>query len=190
MISKQQLTLLVLIYNLIKPHMPQVLWFASVWTKKGIPKHNFLTWLMVLNRSPTKDRLLSWGLQTNPMCLLCNCAPETRDHLLFDCPFSSEVWITLATKSGCSTNTHWSQNLTDMHSMALPKHQKQLSLLSWQSAIYLLWTERNNRLHRQIYRSPSTIITTAISLIKNRISSLRTTSPRLSSSMMQHWLRD
>lgn len=96
------------IYKLIKLHKPQLPWFTVVWTKKGIPKQNFLVWLMVLNRSPTKDRMLSWGRQSNPNCLLCNSAPETRDHLYFDCPYSFGIWVSLATKSGCPPVRKWS----------------------------------------------------------------------------------
>lgn len=74
-----------MIYNLIKEHKPQVSWFKAVWSPPGIPKQNFLTWLVVLNRCPTRDRLLGWGLQTDPACVLCNSTAESRDHLFFDC---------------------------------------------------------------------------------------------------------
>ncbi|KAJ4881601.1 Reverse transcriptase zinc-binding domain protein [Raphanus sativus] len=49
---------------------------------------------MVLNRCPTRDRILQWGLSTDGNCLLCNAAPESRDHIYYACAFSSEVWIT------------------------------------------------------------------------------------------------
>ncbi|XP_048624011.1 uncharacterized protein LOC125592693 [Brassica napus] len=179
-----------MIYKLITLHKPQVPWYTAVWTTKGIPKHNFLAWMMVLNRCPTKDMILSWGLQTNPNCLLCNNAVESRDHLYFVCPFSFEVWEALAIKSGCHPVRQWSHSLTTMQSLALPKHQKLLSLLSWQSTIYLLWTERNHRLHRQQFHQSSTIITNATSMIKNQVSSLRNSSPRLYFLMMLYWLRD
>ncbi|CAN7122825.1 unnamed protein product, partial [Brassica rapa subsp. narinosa] len=35
------------------------------------------TWLMVLNRCPTRDRMLQRGLQTDSHCLLCNSYPES-----------------------------------------------------------------------------------------------------------------
>ena len=47
-------------------------WAAIVCTKEGIPKHSFLVWLFVLNRCPTRDRLLTWGLPVDGNCLLCN----------------------------------------------------------------------------------------------------------------------
>lgn len=177
-----------MIYNLIKEHKPQVPWLKAVWTSRGIPKQNFLAWLVVLNRCPTKDRILGWGLQTDPVCVLCNSTAESRDHLFFDCPFSFTVWEFLARKAGCTPVRQWSHCLATMQALNMPRHLRILSLLAWQTTIYLLWNERNTRLHRQIFRQPASISSTAFSLIKNKISSFRDSNPRLSSLMIQHWL--
>ncbi|XP_056842915.1 uncharacterized protein LOC130495531 [Raphanus sativus] len=177
-----------MIYNLIKEHKPLVPWHRVVWTTRGILKQNFLTWLVVLNRCPTKDRILGWGLQTDPMCVLCNSNFESREHLYFECPFAFTLWETLARKAGCSPVRQWSQCLSTMQSLTAPKHLKLLSLLAWQTSIYLIWTERNSRIHRQHHRSATSIITTATSLIKNKISSFRESNHRLSSLMIQQWL--
>lgn len=73
--------------------------------KRGIPKHKTLT---LLNRCPTRDRLISWGLTTDPHCLLCNQGLESRDHLYFECPFSVAIWSPLATKLRLNLpSTHW-----------------------------------------------------------------------------------
>lgn len=56
-----------MIYKEIKNHHQIVQWHKIVWSSRSIPRHNFLTWLVVLNRCATKDRMLSWGLQTDPM---------------------------------------------------------------------------------------------------------------------------
>lgn len=64
------------LHSLLLPffdHAPTVPWFPLIWLKKGIPKHCSLAWLMQLNRSPTRDRLISWGLQTDPLCLTLSC---------------------------------------------------------------------------------------------------------------------
>ncbi|KAF8046587.1 hypothetical protein N665_3598s0002 [Sinapis alba] len=138
--------------------------------------------------APSKDRIISWGLSTNPLCLLCNSHHETRDHLFFSCHFSSSVWESLARKAHCLAIIPWAQVINYMQDLRGPKHRRLLALLAWQSAIYFIWTERNNRLHRQQFRSPSSIILSASSLIKNKISSLRHSSPSLSSRMIQLWL--
>ncbi|XP_018435957.1 uncharacterized protein LOC108808283 [Raphanus sativus] len=157
-----------MIYNLIKDHKPQVPWLKVVWTQRGIPKHNFFSWPVVLNRCPAKNRLLKWGLQTDLRCVL--------------------LWEIMAAKAGCTSVRQWPVCLSAMQSLSLPRHQKLFSLLAWQSTIYLLWNERNSRIHRQLFRPSSSISSSAISLIKNKISSFRDSNRRLSTLMMQHWL--
>ncbi|XP_018448680.1 uncharacterized protein LOC130507370 [Raphanus sativus] len=85
-----------MIYDVLRQEAPTVPWHKQVWFGGGIPKHSFRTWLMVLNRCPTRDRILQWGLSTDGNCLLCNAAPESRDHIYYACAFSSEVWINIS----------------------------------------------------------------------------------------------
>ena len=65
-----------------------VQWAGAVWSSKSIPRHSFHSWLVVFDRNPTRDRLLSWGLQVSHLCILCNVTSETRNHLYMDCPYS------------------------------------------------------------------------------------------------------
>lgn len=77
-----------MIYNAIKIHQLPIPWHKGVWLSRGIPRCNFLTWQTVLNSCPTKDQMLSWALQTDPLCILYNSERESRTHLYFECPFS------------------------------------------------------------------------------------------------------
>ncbi|XP_009128591.1 uncharacterized protein LOC103853431 [Brassica rapa] len=176
------------VYKEIRGSYSTVPWYTAVWIKRGIPRHSFLAWLFVLNRCPTRDRLQSWGLQTPTNCLLCNSANESRDHLLFDCPFSFGVWTAIASR--CSMTAVYDWHTTLLRMQTLPKRSKatQLCLWSWQATIYLIWTERNARLHRQTFRSKDSLIRQLDLLIRNKISSIRPSNPRLSSSLMQLWL--
>ncbi|KAG2314131.1 hypothetical protein Bca52824_017253 [Brassica carinata] len=175
-------------YNLIKLHSPPVSWSKIVWFSRGIPKHSFLTWLVTLNRCPTKDRIISWGLSTSPQCLLCNAENETRDHLFFECPFSFAVWNSLARKANCLAPPTWYQTLHYLEHRTCGKTERCLGLLAWQASIYFIWTERNNRLHRHHFRSSSSIAAAAYSLIKNKISSFRDQNPAFCSSLLQIWI--
>lgn len=40
------------IYSLLKKHGNKVPWSQIIWSKGGIPKHNFIAWLATLNRLP------------------------------------------------------------------------------------------------------------------------------------------
>uniref|UniRef100_A0A5B6ZUN8 Reverse transcriptase zinc-binding domain-containing protein n=1 Tax=Davidia involucrata TaxID=16924 RepID=A0A5B6ZUN8_DAVIN len=64
-----------------------------VWSSNSIPRFSLILWLLVLDRLPTRDKLLNWGVVTTPSCLLCSANLESSDHLFFKCPLSSSVWF-------------------------------------------------------------------------------------------------
>ncbi|XP_056843086.1 uncharacterized protein LOC108838571 [Raphanus sativus] len=165
-----------------------VSWFRFIWIKGGIPRHSFLAWLFVLNRCPTRDRIIDWGLRTSPLCLLCNSAPESRDHLYFDCPFTWSIWSSLAPRSGLNPARSWSSVLAQLGSLRPQTPRGRLTLLCWQACLYWIWTERNARLHRNIFRSVEGISRLIDRQIKDRLLSFRSSNPAASSTMMQQWL--
>lgn len=87
------------VYTYLRGTIQDFNWSSIVWTSYNIPRHNFHTWLMVLNRCPTRDRLLSWGLQTSPHCLLCNRDHESGNHISSSSEVSATTcgpWLQLA----------------------------------------------------------------------------------------------
>ncbi|KAH0878541.1 LOW QUALITY PROTEIN: hypothetical protein HID58_065935, partial [Brassica napus] len=68
-------------------------------------------------------------------------------------------------------------------------HTKKLLLIAWKCAIYLLWTERNSRLHRRCFRSPTSLLSTLNLTFRKRWSSLRSHNTVSVSAMIQMWLR-
>lgn len=173
-------------YNSFFEHSPTVLWHPIIWLKRGIPKHNSLAWLMLLNRC--RDRLLSWGLQSDPLCFLCNQCNESRNHLYFECSFSSAIWIHLATILGTAAASHcWDDVTHSFMSFNGSNHLRYLLILSWQATIYEVWWERNARLHRGNFRSSDSIWKKIKGLLKNKISSFRPEDNSSASSLMQLW---
>ena len=71
-------------------------WSNGVWFKYATPRFAFLTWLSMHNRLATGDRMLKWGGTVNSACSLCDDPLETRNHLFFECRFSTVVWKNLA----------------------------------------------------------------------------------------------
>ena len=175
------------VYHLLRGELPVVLWKTVVWSTGAIPRHSFLTWLFVLDRCPTRDRILSWGLQTDPACLLCSIAPESRDHLLFNCGFSFSIWTLLSRRCSIQTLSDWDQIIVQLTNLRTGKLHRRLVVIAWQAAIYAIWTERNSRLHRSVFRSTDSIGKSIITQVTNRISSFRPTNPSLSSKLMQIW---
>ena len=177
-----------MVYKKLKGADGLVPWAKVIWNKGGIPRHSFLAWLFTLNRCPTRDRLLSWGLQTDSTCLLCNAADESRDHLLFDCVFSWDLWYAVASKCNLQPERKWSDCLDQLQSLTGNRSRRQLTLLGWQAVIYWIWTERNNRIHRNLFRSADEIFRLLDRQIKDKILGLRQASPIASSRLMQLWV--
>ena len=49
------------VWSAIRPRKEKVTWFKLVWHSLNVPKHVFISWLAILNRLPTKDRMKAWG---------------------------------------------------------------------------------------------------------------------------------
>ncbi|XP_013633133.1 PREDICTED: uncharacterized protein LOC106338781 [Brassica oleracea var. oleracea] len=142
---------------------------GAIWNSGGVPRHSFHAWLVTLNRLPTRDRLLSWGLAVPATCLLCNQGDESRDHLFFSCSFSYELWIHHARRTETTPSTGWNDSLNRMQSLPGPPWRKKLQLIVWQAVIYSIWQERNARLHRNNAKTITTISSILDRTIRNKI---------------------
>lgn len=170
------------IYDSIRESRPKVPWNKAVWFSNGIPKHKTMTWLFLLNRCPTPDRLLSWDLQTDPSCLLCKNHPESRNHIFFGCSFMRSIWRPLSTKIGLtSPSESWEDTTRAIINFTGSTHHIFLIRIAWQLVIYETWRERNHRLHRGSFKGPDSLISQIEKTITNRISSFREENPQDSS---------
>ena len=176
------------VYDHLRIHEASVPWHQTVWNKGGIPRHSFLSWLLVLNRCPTRDRIIGWGLPTSPLCLLCNLQCESRNHLFFECPYTWSIWSVLFRRCGFQPERDWTRVLEQLQRQNRRSPIGILSLLCWQSCLYWSWSERNTRLHQNVFRSPDSLIKRIDRQIRDRILSLRSANPSSSSVMMQQWL--
>ena len=70
----------------------EVDWDKLVWDAAIMPKHAFIFWLAIQDRLSTFDRLVKWGWQGNLLCGFCRNKCESRDHIFFECSFSSRMW--------------------------------------------------------------------------------------------------
>lgn len=158
------------VYTYLRGPVIEVDWAEVVWNSYGIPRQNFHTWLVLLDRCPTRDRMLRWGLTVSPLCLLCNNAPESRNHLYFDCNFAFDLWALSARRCGITPNRSWQDTISQLRNLPsgrLSKPHRLLVLLAWQSTIYWLWHERNERLHSNTFRSVDSIFKTIDLQIRN-----------------------
>ncbi|CAN6858437.1 unnamed protein product, partial [Brassica oleracea] len=127
------------LYAYLCAERADVQWSKAVWFSGGIPRHNFHTWLSVLDRIPTRDRLISWGINVDANCLLCNSMPESRNHLFFSCSFSFQLWSKVASKLEIQPQRGWEDTLNQMTALHLQKSHRLLVLTAWQATAYWLW---------------------------------------------------
>ncbi|CAH2052520.1 unnamed protein product [Thlaspi arvense] len=111
------------IYTALRERLPSVPWYGIVWTSR------------------------------DPLCLLCASTDESRDHLLFQCPYSWEIWTSICHRCSHTPHHTWSDTIADLCNFSGNRHKKHLLLIAWQATIYTIWLERNNRLHRNNYCS-------------------------------------
>lgn len=160
-------------WNFIREPAPLVSWSKLVWFKH-IPRCSFVCWMAMLNRLPTKDRLISWGMTVPPVCSLCSLNPESHDHLFFSCPYSVAVW------------THFSgwmfsippvslasvAHITEQAHIVSRSGAQSIIKLLMQVVIYNLWKERNHRIFRHTPSSEAAIISGVDRSMRDRLLSL------------------
>ncbi|KAE8690635.1 hypothetical protein F3Y22_tig00110893pilonHSYRG00157 [Hibiscus syriacus] len=64
------------IWKEIRPKETKVPWHKLIWYPLHVPKHSLISWLVILDRLPTKDRLQRFGLITNDLYIFCSALPD------------------------------------------------------------------------------------------------------------------
>ncbi|XP_074271184.1 uncharacterized protein LOC141595109 [Silene latifolia] len=78
-------------YEWLKDKKPAVSWSKWIWNEYVVPKHQFVGWLYAHRAMRTKDKLITYGLDIEGSCFLCNQTAESLDHLWCDCLYSRKV---------------------------------------------------------------------------------------------------
>lgn len=73
------------------PLMEKRLW-SNLWKVKTLPKLRHFLWKALAGALAVADRLRTRGLQIDPICKVCQSAPETICHVLFNCRTAQETW--------------------------------------------------------------------------------------------------
>lgn len=140
------------LYKAIRPQQEKVAWRRAICNNKATPRSVFVLWLAVQDRLATKDRLIKWHMQCDPVCVLCGKTAETLQHLFFVCDYSSEVWTKVLATLQFTLPCHQFEEALVLASKCGRKHtnKAQLFTMCYAEAIYGLWIERNNRIFRDI----------------------------------------
>ncbi|XP_021726862.1 uncharacterized protein LOC110694011 [Chenopodium quinoa] len=82
-------------YSIIKPQGPKVPWKRITCNNQASPKSTFISWLAILDRLVTENRLLVWQIPCDPCFFFCAGANEIVNHLFFDCSYSKVIWSSM-----------------------------------------------------------------------------------------------
>ncbi|GJY80117.1 ribonuclease H-like domain-containing protein [Tanacetum coccineum] len=123
------------VWEAIRPRGEEVDWYRMVWFSHCVPRHAFLLWLVMCNSLKTQDRLKQWDVDINIdlnllRCSLCDLQADSREHLLFECSYSTQP-------------------------MAHKRTAKSIiGKILLAATIYFICIERNNRLFKDIKKNP------------------------------------
>lgn len=134
-----------LIYAKLRPVMPKVNWRRILLNNSASPKSLFVTWLAVQHRLTTKDRLISWNVACDPLCVLCGTSPETVQHLFFAFTFSAAVWESVLSYVGVvrKSLSFDSELQWVLHRCRRTDSRSRLVVLLFSETIHCLWLLRN-----------------------------------------------
>ena len=147
-----------LMWTHLYDRLPEVTWHKSIWFKGRIPKHAFLSWLIALNRLSIKDRMSQWGVPVSSTCLLCGSADETRQHLFLECDYSKEVHTFFFSPVHLSLPPLIMDVLGWIKAPTRDSNINLILKLTFQASLYMLWKERNSRMHNQLSRPAVSLV--------------------------------
>lgn len=132
-----------LIWNTLKPRAAAPSWVHMVWHKWAVPRFSFNLWLVLRQRLLTKDRMARFGIGLNPYCTFCQNL-ETHEHLFAECSYVKSIWQ----ECPVSMNLSWPNLVSGtIVGSNLDSARRHFSYLFVAVTCYMVWTERNNRIH-------------------------------------------
>lgn len=176
------------VWNQIRPNKTEKPWASLVWHKSGLARHQTTSWLLVLNRNPTLDRVVIWDPETEETCLLCGSGMESRDHLFFVCSYSVVVWRGLTRKLSISdAPIEWEQIMQWLMGSQVTTPKRLALLQAWQGATYELWRERNRRFHDGITIPPLKVLSFVLRTVVDKCRAMSLLGSDRGTMILQQW---
>ena len=163
-------------------------WGKSIWFSQASPKFDFMTWIAMRGRLATMDRISGWSQGVDTTCVLCKAASETRNHLFFECSFSSQIWEKLVKGIlGRSYSNQWNIIVRLISAPKVEKRKRFCLRYAFQVALYTLWWERNKRRHGDTPVPPQTLTKLIDKSIRNKLSLLQKKKMKGMECILQYW---
>ena len=124
-------------------HVPPP-WISAIWHRLAIPRCAFFTWLAFRSSLFTKDFMIICGYNVNPTCILCYSENESCEHLFSSCPAT----YLLLRDCPLPLSVRWNDwQLGLFFTDQCTALEQQVGYLYLSVVMYIVWQERNNRVH-------------------------------------------
>lgn len=175
-------------YKWLRTGQREVEWDKWVWNKLNIPKHSFLSWIIMWQRLNTRDRLRKIGLDVPSECPLCGKLPETAEHIFLHCEYSQRCRQMLEQKlqvraqgSDLSQFSNW------LHKPVAGSVRSQVVQCVFLSFLYHVWWQRNQAIWQGCIARHKRVVEQIITEAYWRIISVL---PKKTSNRDRIWIRD
>ncbi|XP_074297366.1 uncharacterized protein LOC141628078 [Silene latifolia] len=118
---------------------PRQSWLKIIWSNWNIPKHSFISWIVMQGGLRTKDKLHAYGCCQDDLCIMCEEKAETDDHLFSECIFSRKVQECVEDWTGRPLPT-----VTELLSAHRNRMQWKALSLILTAFRYIVWYQRNS----------------------------------------------
>ncbi|GKC72812.1 reverse transcriptase domain, reverse transcriptase zinc-binding domain protein [Tanacetum coccineum] len=181
-------------WETLRPRGTQVPWVWIVLFSHAIPRHAFHLWLVMRNGLKTQDRMRQWdvgvGTDLNLLrCALCDSQPDSHAHLFFECPFSSKVWLYVRELTGMELIPPIMHDITS-YLQPISKKRTALSILGkliLAALSYFIWLERNNRVFKQVKKSPEDIHDIIMVTVRLKLLTFRFKDTSMVNQLLARW---
>ena len=146
--------------------------WTLIWESNWWPKVSIFIWLATKNKILTWDRIQKKGFNGPSRCYMCKTEVETRNHLLINCPFAKNLWMSTKRIFGKSEIApsefnevvcHWNKEVLQCRVV-----KRAWNLISG-FVLWMIWKERNRRVFRNIAKEPEAIWERAVNLMRETI---------------------
>ena len=165
-----------------------------VWFSHFIPRHAFHMWLVMRRSLKTQDTLRHWDVDASTdlsllRCSLCGAQQDSNEHLFFECAFSSQVWCYIRGLAGME---HVSPIMEDIMLWLQPMASKRkfksvVGKLLLAASSYYIWIERNNRLFKNLRRTPEELRDIIMFTVRLKLATFRFKNTNVVKSLLSKW---
>lgn len=136
----------------------------------------------------TGDRMKSWKGAVNVSCVLCNEPLETREHLFFECVYSTRIWEALMKGVLLDKYTaRWEEIMRVMKDSSFGKTKLFIIKYVFQTTVYMIWQERYRRRHGEDASSTALLIKLIDKNVRNVLTLVQRRGDRKIKEGMAYW---